>query len=38
MIDSYKIKNSVFEWSKIIEMKKFVDDGMLLRMKIPLTI
>ena len=38
MTDSYKIKNSVFEWSKTIEMKKFVDDGMLLQMKIPLTI
>ena len=38
MTDSYKIKNSVFEWLKIIEMKKFVDDGMLLRMKITLTI
>ena len=38
MTDSYKIKNSVFERLKIIEMKKFVDDGMLLRMKITLTI
>ena len=38
MTDSYKIKHSVFQWLKIIEMKKFVDDGMLLRMKITLTI
>ena len=38
MTDSYEIKNSVFKWLKIIEMKKFVDDGMLLRMKITLTI
>ena len=36
MTDSYKIKNSVFEWLKIIEMK-FVDEGVLLRMKITLT-
>ena len=36
MIDSYEIKNSVFEWLNIIEMK-FVDDGMLLTMKITLT-
>ena len=28
---------SVFEWLNIIEMKKFVDDGMLSRMKIILT-
>ena len=38
MNDSYKIKNAVFEWFKIIEMKKFVVDGMLLRMKMTLTI
>ena len=37
-IDSYEIQNSVIEWLKIIEKKKFVDDGMLLRMKITLTI
>ena len=37
MTDSYTIKPSVFEWLKIIEMK-FVDDGMLLTMKITLTI
>ena len=36
--DFYEIKNSVFEWLKIIETKIFVDDGMLLRMKITLTI
>ena len=38
MTDSYKIKKSVFEWLKIIEMKMFFDDGMFLRMKITLTI
>ena len=38
MTDSYEIMNSVFEWLKIIETKIFVDDGMLLRMKITLTI
>ena len=38
MTDSYEIKNSVIEWLKIIETKIFVDDGMLLRMKISLTI
>ena len=38
MTDSYEIKNSVFEWLKIIETKIFVDDGMLFRMKITLTI
>ena len=38
MTDSYEIQNSVFEWMKIIETKIFVDDGMLLRMKITLTI
>ena len=38
MTDSHEIKNSVFEWLKIIETKIFVDDGMLLRMKITLTI
>ena len=31
MTDSYEIKNSEFEWLKIIETKIFVDDGMLLR-------
>ena len=38
MTDSYKIKNSVLEWLNIIEMKKFVDDVMFLRMKMTLTI
>ena len=38
MTDSNEIKNSVFEWLQIIEMKNFVDDGMLLRMTITLTI
>ena len=38
MTDSYEIKNSVIKWFKIIETKIFVDDGMLLRMKITLTI
>ena len=38
MTDSYEIKYSVLEWLNIIEMKKFVDDGMLLRMKITFTI
>ena len=38
MTDSYEIQNSVVEWLKIIETKNFVDDGMLLRMKITLTI
>ena len=38
MTDSFEIKNSVFEWLNIIEMKKFVDDGMLSQMKITLTI
>ena len=37
MADSYEIKNSVIEWLKIIETKIFVDDGMLLWMKITLT-
>ena len=36
MTDSYE-KNSVFESLKIIETKIFVDDRMLLRMKITLT-
>ena len=36
MIDCYEIKNSVFEWLNI-ELK-FVDDGMVLRMKITHTI
>ena len=38
MTDSYEIKNSVIECLKIIETKIFVDDEMLLRMKITLTI
>ena len=38
MIDSYGIKKSVIEWFKIIETKIFVDDVMLLQMKITLTI
>ena len=38
MTDSYEIMNSVSEWLNIIEMKKFVDDGMFLQMKIILTI
>ena len=38
MTDSFEIQNSVTEWLKIIETKIFVDDGMLLRMKITLTI
>ena len=29
---------SVYEWLKTIEMKKFVDDGMFLQMKITLII
>ena len=36
MTDSYEIMSSVFEWWNIIEMKKFVDD--LLQMKITLII
>ena len=38
MIDSYEIMNSVSEWLKTIEMKKFVDDGMFLQTKITLNI
>ena len=38
MTDSYEIMNSVSEWLNIIEMKKFVDDGMFLQMKITLII
>ena len=38
MTNSYKIKNSVFEWLKIIETTISVDDVMVLRMKITLTI
>ena len=38
MTDLYESKNSVIEWLNIIEMKKFVDDGMFLQMKITLTI
>ena len=37
MTDSSDIMNSVSEWLNIIEMKKFVDDGMFLQMKIILT-
>ena len=36
MTDSYEIMNFVSEWLNIIEMKKFVDDGMFLQMKITL--
>ena len=32
MTDSYEIMSSVFEWLSIIEVKKFVDDGILLQM------
>ena len=38
MTDSYEIQNSVVEWLKIIEPKNFVNDGMLMRMKITVTI
>ena len=38
MTDSYEIMNSVSERLNTIEMKKFVDDGMLLQMKITLII
>ena len=38
MIDLCEIQNSLIEWLKIIKTKNFVDDGMLLRMKITLTI
>ena len=38
MIDSYEMKHFVIEWLKMVETKTFVDDGMLLRMKITLTI
>ena len=38
MTDSNEIMSSVFEWLYIIEMKKFVDDGMLLQIKITLII
>ena len=34
MTDSYEIMNSVSEWLNIIEMKKFVDDGIFLQTKI----
>ena len=37
MTDFYEITNSVSEWLNITEMKKFVDDGMFLQMKITLT-
>ena len=36
--DFYMIKNSVFEWLNIMEMKNFADDGILLRMEIKITI
>ena len=38
LTDSYEIRNSAFEWLKMVETKIFVDDGMLLRMMITLTI
>ena len=38
MTDSYEIQSSVVEWLSIIQTKNFVDDGMLLRMKITYTI
>ena len=38
MTDSYEIMLSVNECSKTIEMKKFVEDGMFLQMKITLII
>ena len=38
MTDSYEIMNSVSECLNITEMKKFVDDGMFLQMKITLVI
>ena len=38
MTGSHEIKNSVIEWLKINDTKIFVDDGMLLRMKITHTI
>ena len=38
LTDPYEIMNSVSEWLNIIEMKKFVDDGMFLQMKITLII
>ena len=37
MIDSYEMKHSAIEWLKMVEMKMFVDNGMLLRTKIMLT-
>ena len=38
MTDSYKIMISVPKWLKTIDMKKFVEDGMFLQMKITLII
>ena len=38
MIDSYEMKNSAIEWLKMVETKMFVDNGMLLQMKIIPTI
>ena len=38
VIDSYEIMNSVSEWLNTIEIKKFVDDGMFLQMKIIFTV
>ena len=38
MIDSYEMKHSVIEWLKMVETKMFVDNGMLLQMKIIPTI
>ena len=38
MTDSYEMKHSVIEWLKMVETKMFVDNGMLLQMKIIPTI
>ena len=38
MTDSYAMKHSVMEWLKMVETKMFVDNGMLLQMKIIPTI
>ena len=38
MTDSYEMNNSVIEWLKMVETKMFVDNGMLLQMKIIPTI
>ena len=34
MTDSYEMKHSVIEWLKMVETNMFVDNGMLLQMKI----